>query len=125
MPLSEHEQRMLQQMEQALYEGDPKFAHSLRNGSGVPAARGLAAGGALTFLAGLAALFGGVIVPLVPLGVVGFLAMLVGAVLFHGATRRTGGAIRRAPSAMPVGGGGGSMMNRFEERWRRRQQRGS
>lgn len=115
---------MLQQMEQALYEGDPKFAHSLRNGSGVPAARGVAAGGALTFLAGLAALFGGVIVPLVPLGVVGFLAMLVGAVLFYGATRRTGGAIRRTPGAVPVGGGG-NMMNRFEERWRRRQQRES
>jgi len=30
MPLSEHEQRLLEQMEKALYAEDPKFATSLR-----------------------------------------------------------------------------------------------
>ena len=30
MPLSEHEQRLLEQMERALYAEDPKFASSLR-----------------------------------------------------------------------------------------------
>ena len=34
MPLSEHEQRLLEQMERALYAEDPKFASSLRR-SGV------------------------------------------------------------------------------------------
>ena len=33
MPLSEHEQRLLEQMERALMAEDPKFATSLRNGS--------------------------------------------------------------------------------------------
>ena len=30
MPLSEHEQRLLEQMERALYAEDPKFATALR-----------------------------------------------------------------------------------------------
>ena len=30
MPLSEHEQRLLEQMERALYAEDPKFASALR-----------------------------------------------------------------------------------------------
>ena len=34
MPLSEHEQRMLEQMERALYAEDPKFASALE-GSGL------------------------------------------------------------------------------------------
>ena len=34
MPLSEHEQRMLEQMERALYAEDPKFATALE-GSGL------------------------------------------------------------------------------------------
>ncbi|HNE89871.1 MAG TPA: DUF3040 domain-containing protein, partial [Actinomycetota bacterium] len=33
MPLSEHEQRLLEQMERALMAEDPKFATSLRHGS--------------------------------------------------------------------------------------------
>ena len=31
MPLSEHEQRLLEQMERALYAEDPKFASTLRS----------------------------------------------------------------------------------------------
>ena len=30
VPLSDHEQRMLEQIEKALYAEDPKFAHSVR-----------------------------------------------------------------------------------------------
>ena len=33
MPLSEHEQRMLDQIESALYAEDPKFASSVRGGT--------------------------------------------------------------------------------------------
>ena len=32
MPLSDHEQRMLDQIESALYAEDPKFASSVRGG---------------------------------------------------------------------------------------------
>ena len=31
MPLSEHEQRQLEQIEQALYSQDPKFVHAVRS----------------------------------------------------------------------------------------------
>ena len=31
MPLSEHEQRQLEQIEQALYSEDPKFVHAVRS----------------------------------------------------------------------------------------------
>ena len=37
MPLSEHEQKMLEQMEQALYAEDPKFASQMQ-GAGARAA---------------------------------------------------------------------------------------
>ena len=33
MPLSDHEQRMLDQIESALYAEDPKFASSVRGGT--------------------------------------------------------------------------------------------
>ena len=35
MPLSEHEQRLLEQMEKALYAEDPKFATSLQSRGGM------------------------------------------------------------------------------------------
>ena len=50
MPLSEHEQRLLEQMEKALYAEDPKFATSLRSTPGARAARGRAALGVLAVL---------------------------------------------------------------------------
>ena len=43
MPLSEHEQRLLEQMERALYAEDPKFASSLRSAGPRPGNRRKAA----------------------------------------------------------------------------------
>ena len=40
MPLSDHEQRMLDQIESALYAEDPKFASSVRGGGLAPRRRG-------------------------------------------------------------------------------------
>ena len=59
MPLSEHEQRLLEQMEKALYAEDPKFATSLRSAPGARAARGRAALGVLGLLAGIGLLVAG------------------------------------------------------------------
>ena len=72
MPLSEHEQRLLEQMERALYAEDPKFATSLRSGAAGRASRGRAAFGVLVLLAGVTLLMLGAILPLIPLGVAGF-----------------------------------------------------
>ena len=60
MPLSDHEQRMLDQIESALYAEDPKFASSVRGGTlRAPSARRRLQGAAL-FVIGLAMLVRGV-----------------------------------------------------------------
>src|ERR1700761_9442379 len=60
MPLSDHEQRMLDQIESALYAEDPKFASSVRGGGlRAPTARRRLQGAGL-FVLGLAMLIGGV-----------------------------------------------------------------
>ena len=54
MPLSDHEQRMLDQIESALYAEDPKFASSVRGGTlHAPSARRRLQGAGL-FVLGLA-----------------------------------------------------------------------
>ena len=128
MPLSEHEQRLLEQMERALYAEDPKFATSLRSASGSRASRGRAALGVLGVIIGLGIVVAGVATTLIPLGIFGFLVMLVGAVIAYsaftapaaataeGAETAEGAAQPRAPRQPKSGG----FMNRMEDRWRRR-----
>ncbi|MEX3649603.1 DUF3040 domain-containing protein, partial [Mycolicibacterium porcinum] len=86
MPLSDHEQRMLDQIESALYAEDPKFASSVRGGTlRAPSARRRLQG-ALLFVLGLALLVVGVAVKSLWLGgfpvlsVFGFVAMFAGVV---------------------------------------------
>src|SRR3954467_9151861 len=86
VPLSEHEQRLLEQIEQALYAEDPKFAHSWRARADVRRLqRTRVVRGAVVIAGGLALLLAGVIlqgsstVVGVALGVAGFLLMLGGA----------------------------------------------
>jgi hypothetical protein len=137
MPLSEHEQRLLEQMEQALYAEDPKFATSLRSASQGRASRGKAALGVITFLTGIAILLGGAIVPLIPLGVAGFAVMVLGALLTYlglrpgpasaeSATEANGQTSPGAPAAGPTGGAKptGGFMDRLEDRWQRRREQG-
>ncbi|MFC0597117.1 DUF3040 domain-containing protein [Streptomyces palmae] len=126
MPLSEHEQRMLEQMERALYAEDPKFATALE-GSGLRThTRRRVYQAAAGFLVGIALLMVGVVIQQIPVSVVGFLVMLGCAVLMV-----TGW--RKAPRSEPRSGGPGgrlaaprqgrqrrSMMHRIEERWQRR-----
>ena len=78
MPLSEHEQRLLEQMERALYAEDPKFATSMRSARGGAGDRRRIAIGVVGLLVGLGLLVAGVAAKLVIVGVLGFLAMLGG-----------------------------------------------
>ena len=127
MPLSEHEQRLLEQIEQALYAEDPKFARIYR-GKDVRShyRRRVVRAGAGVGL-GLGMLLAGVILPLIALGVAGFVVMVVAVSLGVAAWQRMTGhrvAIvvrdrprrRRAPS-----GPRRSVMQRLEDRWERRQ----
>ncbi|ATL82263.1 DUF3040 domain-containing protein [Streptomyces malaysiensis subsp. malaysiensis] len=125
MPLSEHEQRMLEQMERALYAEDPKFATALE-GSGLRTyTRRRVYQAVAGFLVGIALLMVGVIVPQIWISVVGFLIMLGCAVLAV-----TGWRKAPKPGEAQQGGGGAaprrqgrqrrSMMTRIEQRWQRR-----
>ena len=138
MPLSEHEQRLLEQMERALYAEDPKFATSLRSASAGRASRGRAAFGVLVLLGGVTLLMLGAILPLIPLGVVGFVVMVVGATLTYIGLRgrpATPAAEGDAASDAAPGATGGSaprrapkqssgFMDRLEDGWRKRRDEG-
>jgi hypothetical protein len=140
VPLSEHEQRLLEQIEQALYAEDPKFAQSwrVRDLRSLRRARLLRA--ALVVLLGLGALVAGVVVQAdntvlgVALGVGGFLLMLGGAWLaMLGRQRPTPASVLGDQPAGASGGSGTaakpartrrprqSLKARLEERWERRQ----
>ena len=81
MPLSEHEQHLLEQMEQALYAEDPKFASQMQ-GSAARARirRGLAIGAAGIIL-GLGLVVLGVAAQSILWGAIGF-ALMVGGVAY-------------------------------------------
>ncbi len=131
MPLSEHEQRLLEQMERALYAEDPKFATSLQNSGPRRGSRKRMLLGLVVGLVGLALLITGVAVKMEIVGIVGFVTMLAGAVLaFTGGTpaaseAQTGdapaagkAAKRGKAKAKPEGG----FMGRLEDRWRNRRE---
>ncbi|WP_416967157.1 DUF3040 domain-containing protein [Streptomyces sp. 4F14] len=124
MPLSEHEQRMLEQMERALYAEDPKFATALE-GSGLRTyTRRRVYQAVAGFLVGIALLMAGMVAQQVWLSVVGFLVMLGCAVLAV-----TGWRKAPKPGEQPASGGPQarhqprsrrSVMDRIEQRWQRR-----
>jgi hypothetical protein len=139
VPLSEHERRQLEEIEQALRAGDPRFAGAVRAADpGVHYRRRIIAA-ALGFLAGVGLLLAGVVINVIPIAVTGFLVMLACSLWAVTSYRRmTGSTTGRART---TGRGPGKkrgdtrgrqagkqaesgVMARLEERWRRRQQGG-
>ena len=152
MPLSEEELRLLEQMERALVEEDPKFASTLRGTSLRRSARRRAIFAAVVFVIGIVMLMGGVMsgkgaVGFV-IGIAGFVVMLGSATVAltairgqqHAATADPRTAMhpsrgftvidggrsrgRRFGRASAGRGSSGSFMERMEERWRRRREQG-
>jgi Protein of unknown function (DUF3040) len=127
VPLSEHEQRLLEQIERALVDDDPKFASTVRTGDRRLRARRKMQLGVLMVVVGLAVLVLGPVTHNVVVGVVGFLVMLAGAVLGVLNYKTATGAVQNG-SAGPAARGsrrGRStrrqpLKNRLEERFRRR-----
>src|SRR3954469_23292695 len=76
VPLSEEELRLLEQMERALLQEDPKFASTLRGTSFRRAARRRAILAGVVFIVGIALLMTGVITQLPVVGIIGFVIML-------------------------------------------------
>ncbi len=145
MPLSEEELRLLEQMERALVEEDPKFASTLRGTTLRSSARRRAILAGACFLLGIVVLMTGAIAELPPIGIAGFVIMLASAAFGLAALRgqTTPPAQATAPPTSTGNGsagftlihGGGrnrrprrtsntSFMDRMEERWRRRRDQG-
>ncbi|MGP4025121.1 DUF3040 domain-containing protein [Actinomadura sp. 3N407] len=130
MPLSEHEQRMLEQIESALYAEDPKFAHAVRSTNPQVHYKRRIVKAAFGFVVGVCALMAGLVINAgtvtIAVSVTGFLLMVVCCVWALTSWKRmTGigsesasdGGGREAKSAKPEKAG---FMERMEERWRRR-----
>ena len=128
MPLSDHEQRLLEQIERALYAEDPKFASSVRATDLRTHYRRRLIRSAIGFVVGLAILVAGVVTQgaYLVVGVIGFLVMLGFALLGVSAWRRLTGSRPGGgqPAAGPAAAPRPSVMERFEERWRRRRDEG-
>lgn len=124
MPLSEEEARLLHQLEQSLAAEDPDFASTLRGSKMFARNRKLAILAGFGFVGGIGLLFAGAMIPLVVLGVLGFIVMLASAYIFANAYRHgIGGAVEeqgKPHNAPPKASG--SFVDRMEERWNRRQE---
>jgi hypothetical protein len=147
VPLSEEELRLLEQMERALVEEDPKFASTLRGTSLRRSARRRAILAGVVFVVGIVVLMTGAITQVPLVGVAGFVVMLGSATVALTAMKGQQAAAAPVPdprSAMHpsrgftvIDGGrtgrtrrprrqsaasSGSFMERMEERWRRRRE---
>jgi hypothetical protein len=123
VPLSEHEQRLFDQIERSLAE-DPKFASAVRNSDPRFHARRRLVVAAFVVVLGLALIVYGTMSSNTLLGVGGFVVML-GAAVFAMQGRRKG----QAPDLHAVGGTAtrrtrqsrrGGFIDRLEDRWRQR-----
>ena len=138
MPLSEHEQRQFEQIEQALRAGDPGFADAVHAADPRVHYRRRVIAAAIGFVVGVGLLLAGVVVNVIPVAVAGFVVMLACSLWAVTSYRRmtaitTGrapakdraaGRERRAAKGRRAGKQAGSgLMGRLEERWRRRQER--
>jgi hypothetical protein len=141
VPLSEEELRMLEQMERALVEEDPKLASTLRGSSFRRNARRRAVLAGFVFLIGIALLMTGAVMSMPVVGIVGFVIMLGAAMVavtsFRGSGQQPAEPKDTAFEGFGVIDGGRSgrgrsrrsshdtsFMHRMEERWRRRRDNG-
>ena len=122
MPLSEHEQRLFEQIERSLAE-DPKFASAVRASDPRHHARRRLFLAAAVIIAGLALVVFGTVNKTPLLGVAGFVIML-GAAAFAMQSHRKG----QQPDLHVVGGTASrrtrvrrsGLLDRLEERWKQR-----
>jgi hypothetical protein len=135
VPLSEHEQRLLDQIERALYQEDPKFASTVRQTDLRTHMKRRLVKAALVLALGFALLLTGVVVQQWLVGIAGFGVMVLALLLAmsawkrlgqggaavgpEGEARRPAAAARPHRPARPKSSGGG-IVQRFEERWKRR-----
>lgn len=115
MPLSDHEQQLLQQMERALATEDPKFASALRgsmSGRTTPKSVGIAI---LSVVAGIGLMIAAVSLAIPLLGVAGFIAIVVGLSFAASGSKSPSESTPMQPKTST------NFMQGLEDRWDRRQ----
>lgn len=124
MPLSEHEQRLLEQIERALYAEDPKFASTVRGGRMRKPTRRRRMQGVALFVLGVVLLIAGIVLTslnqsnlFLIISGGGFLVMLGGAVL---AVTSVGGSATPPVQGADAEPDKNRFTGRMEERFRRR-----
>lgn len=115
MPLSEHEQKLLEQLEKQLHEDDPKFASSMGSDPGRSWSTRHLVIGVLATLAGVLLLLVGVTVNIIAVGVLGFVIM--GAGVYYATMRSSAGKGKGAGPGGKSGKPRSSFMSSLEERW--------
>ncbi|HVQ92115.1 MAG TPA: DUF3040 domain-containing protein [Mycobacteriales bacterium] len=125
MPLSDHEQRLLEQIERALYAEDPKFASTVSSTDLRTHARRRVRRALVLLVLGMIAMLAGVMAQNIPLGVAGFCVMLASSGFAASQYKRlagrpdlrVAGSERSAPRRKQRRA---SLLQRMEERFRRR-----
>lgn len=122
MPLSEQEQRLLEEMERSLYHNDADFVASVGVSRLRPNYRSIAIG-VLLAVVGIVALIAGVALQLLWLGIVGFVVMFTGVLLALSPGKTIKGmSAPAAPGRRPTKGRPDQgLMDRLNDRWDRRQ----
>lgn len=129
MPLSEHEQRLLEQIERSLLDEDPKFASTVRAADPRHHTLRRMVLAVLLFLCGIGLLVFGLISRIAPagvpvLGIGGFVLMVGGAVIAVRSYRRGNHTQLRVVGASSETSrprrSRSSLIDRLEERWNRR-----
>ena len=135
MPLSEHEQRQLEQIEQALYREDRRLVRLVRSSDPRVHYRRRVAEALVGLALGAAMIAAGIVLPVIGLAVAGFVVMLLSSIwvlnswrqmsaVALGATPGRPARKRRSKRAKRGTAGHSSFGERLDERWRRRQEGG-
>ena len=136
MPLSEHEQRQLEQIEQALYREDRRLARLVRSSDPRVHYRRRVAEALVGLVLGGAMIAAGIVLTVIGLAVAGFVVILLcgiwalnswrqmSTVAIAAASGRSGGQAGKRGSRRSRRGRSahGSFGERVDERWRRRQE---
>jgi hypothetical protein len=133
VPLSEHEQRLLDQIERALYQEDPKFASSVRSTDLRSHMKRRLRRAAVVLVLGIVLLLGGLVSNMPAIGIGGFVVMVGALALALSSWKRLGTAnpglrvvgsegrpAKGRKSARSTSSSGGGIMHRLEERWKKR-----
>jgi heme exporter protein D len=127
VPLSEHEQRQLEQIEQALYAEHPRLARAMRSKDPKVHYRRRVIQAAVGFLLGAGMLVAGILLKYVWLEAAGVAVMLFNGIVAVVSYRRMAGILtdrkrRKDRKAAAKAAANSGLMERLEERWRRRQE---